>query len=1104
MQQETPFLRSINVVFDASEPERIGHYEPTSKAIAFLRGVSGHSDSRAFFVIAPYGSGKSISATYLLQLVENRKHAWTTLEAVGQRLQRVEPQLGDFAQKRLAHGNIHGVVIALEGAIQDVGLAIRDAACASLLRLEMQELAQALKQMDASGIAGALAVLDYLKGKSAPSNSERCQIDRVVILWDEFGRHVEQLIRSGHPQRLAEIQTLAEYAARSQKLPVTLGLLMHQGLLQYATGLSQSMLGEWRKIEGRFEPIQYVDDSRELYRLIGKIVDAQKPRELSFLHSDKHIADRTLEVGLLTDLEGELPDLLARAYPLHPAALHILPRLAARAAQHERTLFGFVLSANLEQSVTPEHLYDYFAAAMQADTGAGGTYRKWLETESALSKVDDKLETRALKTASILELGLSGERSRVSRALLEFALGDDAAAKRTIDQLLERKLLLHRRRSDQVSLWHGTDVDLRSRLEEELSRLEGNFDILELLNKELRPSVWRPVRYNDKYSIRRYFDCEYIAAQDLLGGKNSSTQNSTQADGRVLYVVPQDESDCDAASQAALNHHDPLTVIAVPGEMIDIRAAAAELICLARMQNDEALLAEDPLISTELQQMLDETQSHLHNQLTRLTQPGLETHWFNGGKVLSITDRAELLTALSDICEKLFRRTPVIKNEMIVRHKPSPQLVNARRKVIIGILERHGEERLGIAGEFADASVFRTVLSNTGLYKKEANGEDVYDYAQPTDLQDPALAEVWQKFKDLLTIPDEQPKDLGGFFSELAAPPYGMRDGVMPILFAAALKAFPSALSINDEKGDYLEDLLPSHIENICRQPSAFTLRVMMLDAETRRYLINLGDVFDADIFSASDLIRAVYDGIEAWRVKLPPGALDTSEVPADVRGLQHSLTGEVSPVQLFFHRFPQLADVDTKDYDGIVRWAASATTRLASVIDSYRESVLAAVDDNLRLITDATADSSTMARFENWRQTLPEYVRTQLSGLAKAILVLPLGRFSDDYAFADALAAIVAEKKPQRWTDSDLIRFRNNFAALVGQIESQALTLDSNHPPSAEGRAAIAKLYTYRIETLMGNLSQLIGRSDAQAKLRYLLDQIEEAEDGDSRRSLS
>jgi len=1096
MQEQPPFLRSINVAFDAAEPERIAHYEPTSKAIAFLRGVSGQASSRAFFVIAPYGSGKSISATYLLQLVENREPAVLTLEAVSERLQQVDPELGEFAQRRLDDLSTHGVVIALEGAVNDIGLAVRDAAHASLERLGMQDLATAIAEMETRGIAGAIAILDFLKSESSASNDEAVpRLDRIVVLWDEFGRHVEQLVRSGQPQRLAEIQTLAEYAARTQKLPITLGLLMHQGLLQYATGLSQSMLAEWRKVEGRFEPIQYVDDSRELYRLIAKIVDAHKPKELSLPETDHQLADQALKAGLLTDLEGELPELLATAAPLHPAALHILPRLAARAAQHERTLFGFVLSADLGDAITAEHLYDYFAPAMQADTGVGGTYRKWLETESALSKVDDPLEARALKTASILELGLSGERSRVSRKLLEFSLGRGKHVARTIDQLLERKLLLHRRRTDQISLWHGTDVDLRGRLDEELARLEGDFDILSLLNKEFRPSVWRPVRYNDKYGIRRYFECEFITAKDLgTDARRESRHQVGKADGEVLYVVPQNETDCSRSLDEARKATDPLTVIVVPREMADIRSAAAELICLTQMQNDEALLAEDPLIGTELQQMLDETQSYLHSQLSRLVEPSTDTAWFCNSQELDVHDRASLLSALSAQCEEVFYKTPIINNEMIVRHKPSPQIVNARRKVIMGILEQHGEERLGIEGEFADASVFRTTLLNTGLYKRLEGTEEGYGYAQPVELDDPALADVWQKLKDLLTTPDERPKDLAGFFDKLATPPYGIRAGVMPILFAAALKAFPSARALSDEHDNYLEDLLPSDIENICQRPDAFTLTVIELDAATRNYLLTLGDIFEVDVSNSSDLIRTVYDGIEAWRAKLPPGALDTSEIPDDVRKLQQALNRELSPVQLIFHSFPQFAGVEPGDFFWILKWAASATKTLAGVVDTYRENVLLAINDHLRMLTQSPPGSKTMERFEAWRQTLPPHVQEQVSGVAKAILVLPLQRFKDDYAFADALAAIVVERIPQRWTDRDLVRFRNRFADLVAQIETRALALDTEQPTTKESRNAVANLYTHRIESLVGNLAKVIGSSDARTRLRTLLDDLEEA----------
>ena len=114
--------------------------------------------------------------------------------------------------------------------------------------------------------------------------------------------------------------------------------------------------------------------------------------------------------------------MLHRAYPLEPVTLYLLPRLAARVAQNERTLFSFLYAADMDGEVGPASLYDYFAPVMRADTSVGGTYRQWLETESALTKVTDEDEARALKAACLLSLGTSGERSRAGLGLLQFAL----------------------------------------------------------------------------------------------------------------------------------------------------------------------------------------------------------------------------------------------------------------------------------------------------------------------------------------------------------------------------------------------------------------------------------------------------------------------------------------------------------------------------------------------------------------------------------------------------------------------------------------------------------------------------------------------------------
>ena len=90
-------------------------------------------------------------------------------------------------------------------------------------------------------------------------------------------------------------------------------------------------------------------------------------------------------------------------------------------------------------------------------------------------------------------------------------MGYDKAAQWTdaVQSLIDRKLLLHRRHNDDVSIWHGTDMDLRGKLEDEKRAIAPSFDLLQFLNREAPPPAWKPVEYNDRRFIRRYLLGEY-------------------------------------------------------------------------------------------------------------------------------------------------------------------------------------------------------------------------------------------------------------------------------------------------------------------------------------------------------------------------------------------------------------------------------------------------------------------------------------------------------------------------------------------------------------------------------------------------------------------
>ena len=484
------FLRSINIQYDAEYPNRIAHYQPTAKSVPLIKSLLGFEQDRAFFVVAPYGTGKSITATYLLHLVENRPDAAETLSVVEDKLEVVSPDLSKFAKER-RNGKDKGLVLALQGYCQNLGESLKDAALKGMGRMKLGRQARTIKSMPSETIDQAIDLLVAVRDKARAAGC-----DRVVILWDEFGRHIESLIAEGRSAALSEIQLLAECVSRSIAIPVTLGLLLHQELLQYASNSPASVRAEWRKIEGRFQTIQYIDDSKEIYRLLSEVVSEQNHSDALSDEQVKLSAEACKKLGLFSDFTvSELQSLLRRAYPLEPTTLYLLPRISGRVAQNERTLFSFLNFIDFQNHVRPDHLYEYFSPEMRTDTAVGGTYRQWLETQNALSKLDDDngLAATALRTASLLGFGVSGERSRTSRDLLLFALRGYACAEGVsngsqqeevvVAELIDKKLLLHRKHSDEVSVWHGTDADLRGRLEEEKSRQRRTFNFLTFLTE---------------------------------------------------------------------------------------------------------------------------------------------------------------------------------------------------------------------------------------------------------------------------------------------------------------------------------------------------------------------------------------------------------------------------------------------------------------------------------------------------------------------------------------------------------------------------------------------------------------------------------------------
>ncbi len=857
--------------------------------------------------------------------------------------------------------------------------------------------------------------------------------------------------------------------------------------------------GEWAKIEGRFETLQYVDDSSEMHELVGSLVSEN--RRITHGGCDfSELAARAREVGLFVDSDdARLAEALSKAFPLEPATLFLLPRVASRVAQNERTLFSFLQATSLEEPVRPSALYDYFRGEFRSDSGAGGTQKPWLETESALQKVPDKsTEEEALKSAFLLGLGLGGERSRTTYAQLAFSLspGQEDQASEAIDHLIDRKLLVHRKHSDQVVVWHGTDLDLRGRLDDEKRRESGDFQLALFLSDEMPPPVWRPVEYNAKHGIRRYLTSEYLTVDGLqaaitelgmLGGLEPG------CDGRVLYVLPKSRDEELEALSLASAIKDPRIFVAVAGEVTALREAALDLWCLLRMHTDQELLGSDPLVKAELDHLTDDARTGLQPLADRVLLPQTSgSTWFHEGCEIVVKSVPQFRRVISETMVDVFPSTPEIASEMVVRRTPTSVVINARKKVELGLLERYGQEHLGIEGNFADKAVFQCVFHRTGLYRQDGTH---WRLAEPDELALPGLKAVWEKTRLFFVEPGKS-KSLRRFIDELKEPPFGVREGLMPLLLAAGFKAFPRAIVIR-HKGEFVEDLLPSVIEDACKNPNDYALDVLALGARQEKYLRGLLRLFSTDngarSASEEDLLRSCADALVEWHHRLPEAAAKSRYLSKEARKFSGHMTS-LDPARLFLEDLPTLVGATTNQ----PRKMIVGVTRLRDELEGVEARFVAEASEALgqilvsRGIQNGTSVSEQAVRWashfpKSFSRELPDHVtKGVLNSLGKA--------YRDDRSLVNALSVLLVGVPISQWDDSIVPSFRRQLRNAFELIEGTALELSQEPDLDPELGKGLTALAEAKVETIVGQLADIIGRERAAERVEGIAKELREA----------
>ena len=124
--------------------------------------------------------------------------------------------------------------------------------------------------------------------------------------------------------------------------------------------------------------------------------------------------------------------------------------------------------------------------------------------------------------------------------------------------------------------------------------------------------------------------------------------------------------------------------------------------------------------------------------------------------------------AVDIVCENYYCSTMVINNELINKQNLSAPVKKARRSIVESIIE--GRDCDGfLIGTSAEATIYRAVLINSGILQNE---------------RDDVVRRVLDIFEQYLNECVENKNSLNNLVRKYKDKPFGMRNGVLPILLA--------------------------------------------------------------------------------------------------------------------------------------------------------------------------------------------------------------------------------------------------------------------------------------------------------------------------------
>ena len=1078
------FIRSTHLERDFDDHTALRGYVVTPPAQEgferLLQGLNPKSGQRAWRVTGDYGTGKSSFALALAHLLSD-----------GGGLPQDVRKCVDFRSLGLKRPNLLPVLVT--GTRAPLGETVRMALAKSLEELckrgKPPHLISRLKspagkktgdQDGSEEIALLLEAGRFLRQSG--------KADGLVIILDEMGKFLE--FAALHPDRqdIYLLQMLAEAASRSGDTPIFVVGLLHQGFHAYAEQLALATQKEWDKVAGRFEEIIFNQPLEQTTALVANALNIRReklPRGATGRLEEEMAGAIGLGWYGADAIRYRLTAIAPEIFPLHPTVIPVLVKLFSRFGQNERSLYSFLLSSEpfalqsfAEQTAKADsfyrlhHLYD-FARAAFGHRLALQTFRShWNQIESVVESFpsDQVAELQILKTVAILNLmdspQLLATEDAIALAVDSTSLDAEAKVRKLLKSLQRGKAVLyHRGAAGGYCLWPHTSVNLERAYRDARDSVPPPKHIGPLIREKLetRPLVAR--RHYIETGNLRHFDVQFVPAAEL----QEALTARTNADGQVIVALCETEAERRmaiefASSKTMATRKEVLT--AVPQPLQGLASLVTEvqrwewvLGNVPELNHDNYALEEATRqLAASRQVLTKRLQSYVG--LRQFTETlGLE--WFYKSQSVPIGTARALLETLSSVCDTLYPEAPKIQNELVNRHELSSAAAAARLRLIQRLLQHSAEPYLGMdpATKPPEMSMYLSVLQEARLHQ---DGPEGWAACIPGENEDTCqVRPVLLRMQEVLEAAKGRRVKVTALFTEMKSQPFGVRDGLCPLLLAVFAVIHEQDVAFYDQNS-FMKQVTGQEFHRLIKAAENFEVQYCRIAGVRTVVFEQLFKVLHPDKKPKSIDLLDVVRPLCVFAAQLPDFAKKTTRVSRTASSVRDALVRAEEPATLLFQTLPEACGCDHFEAD-----APPSPPKVKKFVERLRDSIeelRAAFPQLLQTMKDEFQTCfNRPGNLESARTNVAHSANRVLVSVKeprlKAFCLRLADRGLDDEQWIESMGSFLCSKPPSKWIDNDLSQFEdelNRCARQFFRVESTLFDEKSEPAGSQAMRVSI------------------------------------------------